>query len=685
VPLHTGPVPDHSGHGVEYTVLSGRVLFPPKKPDWDDTVEPLSASDVDCTGSSAWAPTLDEEWCRTFMADHPWQPDVSVQDQALEDNAATDCNVADPTDGGARYRAWFKRRSVDPQDFGYLAWRRAVRVREYALRGPRTNAGLQSRRATGTVALYVLSADELLALLYCHRWSPVSQQALDAIKHPTDDVPASRKAFRQRTSLPSRREQMRLAMLPQDSEEWGNQRQLSNGSSGYGIPPGWTYSDVYHLKVQEMRGDFGVPGFDAATRYNFLHGHGREPDIRVAWEIVMGAWAGETGMLLHRDVWRHLPNGRFTTVSSSSSSSRSVGSAELPGADPHTPLPPATTPPSLPEGHKHTSPDGVVVMAHGVYHNRWFAEGLLNGTFSRKGLIEIKAPGYKVMQRRGRNYKQQGWRKRPIEVPHLPVYYYVPQLVDQLDIVGNWGGEQDAQWVDFVPMWTAHGRIGPQPFFYVLELLQARNIQQDHPSMAARWFVATLEARKQGTPQVWVTGEMLVTRVLRNNELTAELARCYYRYHADIHGTHEPPRIHHAKLTGKNEKELQVTYIPMKKVVWVIHATSDVPPVPCVWAQNMYGCVPRPHEVQVVTRALTRHDTTYPTPPNNWPGGISNWPPAAGVPCASGSQPASYHTVETAARPTEDPPIGAYMSCYVIHFWNVKPMQNTLSQMAELK
>jgi hypothetical protein len=320
------------------------------------------------TSLPSWQTLTDEQWCAGFMSKHPWRPDVSCAEQQIEDRIDTDVST-DLSDLGARYRQWFKRRSTNHLDFGYLAWRRAGRVRQYSIRGPRNNRGLLSRQQKHQIGLYVLGPEEQLALLYVQRFSPLSQDRIDAIQTPTEDIPAINKAANQRVRLPSIAEQLRLAQLPQDSVEWGQQRQLSNGSSSAGGPSGWSYGDVYHLKVQEMRGQLAVPGFDSTTRYNFLHGHSRESEIRQAYEIVTGAWVGETGMVLHKNVWRHSPGGRGTGSS------------------------------LRPEGHKHTSPDGVLHFNSHIFHNKWCAQAFLAGKLTKKGLLEIKAPGYKVSQR----------------------------------------------------------------------------------------------------------------------------------------------------------------------------------------------------------------------------------------------------------------------------------------------
>jgi hypothetical protein len=496
------------------------------------------------------------------------------------------------------------------------------------------------------------------------------------------------------------------------------QRTLSSGSSGAGNPSAWTYSDIYHLKVREMRGDFGVPGFDASTRMNFLHGHGREPAIRVAWEIAMGAWAGETGMMVDRDVWRHLPEGRWSepivgiplrggvpTTESTDSAQTSVAddsretavSCVRPGArsDETTAAQaleektrdrersvrgsaagqaPKAYPSShpfarrtRPEGHKHTSPDGVCVLPWGVFHSKWFAQEIVSGRATRKGLVEIKAPGYKVMQRRGRSYTRVGWQKEPLLPKHLPVYYYMPQVTDQASVLGTWCGPEDTSWVDFVPMWIAHSRVGPQPFIYTAEVLSEHAVATEAPELARRWFVSTVAARKGSTAHAWVTAEMLVTRVMRNDLAVEAMSRFYYDYYRDINGTHEPPRKHHEPWLGPDGREIVFTYLPLKQVLWVVHPTREVPPVPSEWALNTYGFTPRPHQVQSVTRPLTRHDTSYPVAPKGWPKSVPwcNSPEARSTSVVPGQN--GYHT------------------CYIVHMWDVKPMYNTLSQMSSLK
>jgi hypothetical protein len=620
----------------------------------------------------------DEDWCVTFMKDHPWQPDPTVDDQADEDDTATDTS-ADPTDRGARYRKWFARRPSNPLDEGYLSWRRAIRVREYSVRGPRNNRGLQARTAQGCVGLYVLSPEELLALLYCNRFSPADPAALAAIQQPTPANPPAPKAAVQRTRLPSLRRQLALAQLPQDSQEWSEQRVLSNGSSNYALVAGWAYADIYPLKVREMRGELGAPGFDVPTRHNFLHGHSREATVRVAWEVATGGLAAETGMLLNRNVWGYLPEGRFTEPRA--------------GVEPrggvNVQLRHATTDArrmgrSLPEGHKHTSPDGVVVMPHGVHHTRWFAHELLAGRVTRKGLLELKAPTYTVMQARGRNYKRDGWQRQPLRPMHLPITYYTFQTVDQADTVASWCGSKDTAWVDFVPMWLAHERVPPRPFHYVSEVLPnrtARTVRVEAPAATAlsrRWFVSS-RAELSGPAHpvhIWITGQMLVTRVMHSKAAARAMAMHYYDYHHDIHGTHPPPRKHQARLraVGANPglpvEDVHFTWFPVKQVVWAIHPTREAPPVPCHWALNTYGldCATRGHQVQIVTRPLTRHDTECVSAPLGWPTRTVPW-------CT---------TPLERAKPIV---LGAngYMSCYVVHFWDATPRQSTMEELYALK
>jgi hypothetical protein len=58
------------------------------------------------------------------------------------------------------------------------------------------------------------------------------------------------------------------------------------------------------------QGKFPAPSFDRDTLHNFMHGHGREDDIRKQYQIVMGARVGETGMLIAPDVWQYHPLAR---------------------------------------------------------------------------------------------------------------------------------------------------------------------------------------------------------------------------------------------------------------------------------------------------------------------------------------------------------------------------------------
>ena len=593
-------------------------------------------------------------------------------------------------------------------DFGYLAWRRAIRTGELSVRGPRTNKGLQARLKRREAALYVLSPEELLALLYAHRWSPVHKERVDAIREYTPDKPPTPLAKNHRVRMPSLARQMELAQLSQESSDWGLQRMRSNGSSGAGGASGWSFSDVYHLKVDEMRGLLGAPGFDPNTQYNFLHGHHREDMIRKPLEIVMGSWVGETGMLLHRDVWCHDParrgqdqrkatgkgkgdgKRRRKTLRSGKLSLGKCGRVSVVRGPTHK----SKRSSERPDGHKHTSPDGVCVLTRGVYHNKYMLRALKRGEISRKGLVEIKAPGFVLMGNRGRRYTSRGWQQKELVPQHLPIYYYAPQLVDQQSVVGSWCGTKDVQWNDFVPMWTAHGRSPPRPFFFTHEVLRDRDLQSSHPSLSERWFVDRVTDRRGATPQVWVTGEMLVTRVMRNARMEETMAHFYYSYYKDIHGTHKVKNMHHEKLLDSvTGEELPMVYVPLKQVVWLIHPTPETPPVPCEWALNEYGPTPEPHQVQVVTRPLTRHDTDFPCPPHGWPttqgqrpAGKSKSKPENGYP-KSDLQPFPldpHFPRAWGVHPSSDAPMG-YMSVYVIHFWDEKPRSNTIAEMSVLK
>jgi hypothetical protein len=180
-----------------------------------------------------------EEWCVSCHADRDWRPDVTPEVARLEDDPDTD--MGPEGDRGMRYRKWFERESKDPTDTGLLAWLRAGRVREYRQRGPRTNRGYQHRLATRQVGLYVLSPQEMHAILFANRWSPVTPEYLhEKTGHaPTPDNAPEDKAAQMRRTRPTLRRQLELAELPQDSEEWGIQRTRSMGSSSEATPCGW--------------------------------------------------------------------------------------------------------------------------------------------------------------------------------------------------------------------------------------------------------------------------------------------------------------------------------------------------------------------------------------------------------------------------------------------------------------
>jgi hypothetical protein len=639
---------------------------------WDLSTVPLPASVMDDPGEAA-RPMTAEEWCLSAHAERTWCPDVSVQQQGEEDAPETDTVPGEP---GARFRKWFARESTDPLDFGLLAWLRAGRVREYRQRGPRTNQGHQERLLQDRVDLYTLSPEELLALLYCNRFSPVTDEylALHVGEHPTPDLPPADLAAGMRSRLPAMSQQLALAELSQASEEWGRNRALSTGSSSAATPAGWAYSDVYHLKVDQLRGVLGTPGFDLRTLYNFMHGHGRESEIRVAYRIVMGAWVGETGMLIDRDVWAYhptaAPDRAAGCVAPGSCSAGLVEGQVYPRPRrhangpmeederknedrPHGTWEQVRNSALWPEGHKHTSPDGIVATEPGIHHNCWFATQVERGNLTRFGLLEIKAPAWTVMQRRGANYLRRGWQKQPVLPPHIPISYYLFQVMDQLKVTGTWSGDDRAQWCDFTPMWMAHGRIGPKPFFFVEEVVRGRSLRLEDAAATQRWFVPTLEARKESDPHLWITGEMLVTRILRSEDFVRAMFAEYYAFYRDIRGNHPVPPKHHKPMQTPTGQHIPVHYLPLKQVIWTVHPTKEVPPVPCVWALDQYGLQPSEREVQMVTRPLTRHDTTYPRPPTGWPLDGSAWP-------------------------------NGYMTCYVVHFWEMTPMVDTVEDMYRL-
>jgi hypothetical protein len=303
----------------------------------------------------------------------------------------------------------------------------------------------------------------------------------------------------------------------------------------------------------------------------------------------------------------------------------------------------------------------VVVTEPLLFHNRWFADLQLAGKMTRFGLLEIKAPGWTVMQRRGANYKRKDWKSKPILPMHLPIYYYLFQMMDQLAVTSTWAPEERTQWCDFVPMWMAHGRIAPVPFYYVDEVLRQQDafVDQHHApggrmSSVSKWFVHTLEDRKAAVPRVWITGQMLVTRVLRNEEFITAMYREFYAYYHDITSNHYVDTKHHKPVRTPAGDKIPVTYLPLKQVIWVIHATAETPPTPCIWALDNYGFAPGPHQVQSVTLPLTKHDTTYPEPPEGWPLPQESWP-------------------------------DGFMTCFVVHFWDMKPITNTLEEMYDLK
>ena len=187
----------------------------------------------------------------------------------------------------------------------------------------------------------------------------------------------------------------------------------------------------------------------------------------------MGHWVAESGMHLHLDVYRHHPLrsvadgaydkgiGLVTRVANSSLDNvpslreeeqlakeilfgPKLGAAErakLRNSD------------AWPDGHSHTSPDGLVYVPRGVYHNKYARKWGFNG----KGLLEIKAPGYSAMRTRGRSYRVGKWHLAPLVAPHVPVTYYAFQMMDQMETLSSWPcGRGDTQWVDFVPQWIAH-------------------------------------------------------------------------------------------------------------------------------------------------------------------------------------------------------------------------------------
>jgi hypothetical protein len=178
------------------------------------------------------------------------------------------------------------------------------------LRGVRTNKRLQERLAANKKGLYLLSPIELRALLASSRWGRASVEDLAKTRILQPDNVSSHLGHAWRTQEPCPREIMTLAEAPQDGEYWAHQRTLSGGSSGSANPSGWSYGDIYHLEIAMKQGKFPAPSFDRDTLHNFLHGHGREDDIRKQYEIVMGARVGETGMLIAPDVWQYHPLAR---------------------------------------------------------------------------------------------------------------------------------------------------------------------------------------------------------------------------------------------------------------------------------------------------------------------------------------------------------------------------------------
>jgi hypothetical protein len=464
-----------------------------------------------------------------------WQLSALKECIYSEDSVVFDVEGVPSEEQKQAARDWFSSDSTDHLQWGYRAWCQlghkvgsagapkegcGVPLVTPQLRGVRTNAHLAERISSNTTGLYLLSTAEMHALVTSNTFGPASQEDLDGLADCTEDRAPKDHASAWRTRLGTPETLMALAEASQAGDFWAAQRILSNGSSSAGTPSGWSYGDDFHLWLMLKYGGFGEPGFDKATLHNFLHGHGREDAIRVAYRIAMGAWAGETGMHLHLDVWRHHPAARRrgashrdglglatrvapssvdlvpTLLSDAWKASASVG-GRLPrlSADEWRS---ARNTDLWPEGHSHTSPDGLVYFPEGVHHNR----ACMSWSVSPKGLLEIKAPGYAPMRNRDRSYNTDSWMTAPINPPHLPVTYYVMQIMDQLEVMSSWPcGSADTQWADFVPQWIAHERSPPKPFVYRLDTQRceatggllpdwARDSESEHCVWRKRWFTA---------------------------------------------------------------------------------------------------------------------------------------------------------------------------------------------------
>jgi hypothetical protein len=318
-----------------------------------------------------------------------------------------------------------------------------------------------------------------------------------------------------------------------------------------------------------------------------------------------------------------------------------------------------------PEGMKHTSPDGLAYFPPGVFHTKYELELFLAGKIGRKGLLEIKAPGFGPMRSRGRAFKSDRkaktpWQEKPVHVPHKVPPYYAFQVQDQMEVMSSWpAGKADFKWCMFVPMWTA---VPPKPFVYVVEKIP-RWFQNKFPSdtEAAKIIYDCFFIDKNPPPntpptkqtKVWVTGHLHWSLVLRDDVFIKAAYQHFYEFYNIITKHKKAPKKFHLEMKDEHGKIIKLTTIPTKTIVWSVHTTPETPPVPSYYALDKYGLDPKPHEVQSVTRKMTIHDTDSVASPPGWPSD-KNWP------------------------------LDAFITVFVVHDWDAKPMRQTLKELKTL-